>query len=94
MGSQAIGSVRQAREYSLPEKIYGEFASKADTAQYFVKNSGGYVTVFDDKRFHDPLTVTEIETEFLRKADRAMLEKGIPVANRTELLRLLEDLGS
>ncbi len=94
MGSQAIGSLQSGKQCSLPEEIYGDFAAKADTAQFFVKNNDGFVTVFKDKKFRKILTVTEIETAFLRKTDRAMLETGIPVADRTELLRLLEDLGS
>lgn len=93
-GAQAIGSVEKNRQCSLPEKIYGEFEEKAADAQFYVKNSGGYVTVFEDRHYRNPLRVTEIETDCLRKADIAMLEKGIPVTDRTELLRLLEDLGS
>lgn len=94
MGAQAVGSIRQARTHFLPEEVYREFVSAGDTAKYYVKSRDGYVAVFENKRFREPLKITEIETGQLRKADRAMLEKGIPVADRMQLLRLLEDLGS
>lgn len=38
--------------------------------------------------------MTRIELKCLRAADRAMVEAGIPVLSRQELLQLLEDLGS
>ena len=40
------------------------------------------------------LRMTDIETALLRRADRAMLEKGIPAEDLAEVLALLEDLGS
>ena len=41
-----------------------------------------------------PTRMTDIETALLRRADRAMLEKGIPAEDLAEVLALLEDLGS
>ena len=38
--------------------------------------------------------MTGIELSCLRNADRAMVQAGIPVLSRQELLLLLEDLGS
>lgn len=38
--------------------------------------------------------VTDIELSTLREADRRLVEAGIAVASREELLALLEDLGS
>ena len=49
---------------------------------------------FRDNEDLKPVTVTAIEVSNLRGADRAMLEKGIPVSDKSELLELLEDLGS
>ncbi len=94
MGAQAVGSVRNSRTASVPEEVYRELICNADKAKYYVKSRDGYVAVFENKHFREPLKITEIETGQLRKADRAMLEKGIPVADRMQLLRLLEDLGS
>ena len=41
-----------------------------------------------------PEEITGIELKNLRRADRAMLEAGLPVPDRDTLLTLLEDLGS
>ena len=50
--------------------------------------------VYSGKRTKQPLSVTAIELAALRTADRALVEKGIPVTDRQSLLYLLEDLGS
>ena len=36
----------------------------------------------------------EIYARYAKNADRAMIEQGLPVSSRLELLQLLEDLGS
>ena len=41
-----------------------------------------------------PLQITAIETGALRQTDRDMLQGGISVGSREQLLLLLEDLGS
>ena len=41
-----------------------------------------------------PMTLTDIEVGTLREADRQILNTGLAVADREELLTLLEDLGS
>ena len=50
--------------------------------------------MYENGRRREPISVTGIELKCLRGADRAMVEAGIPVISRTELLQLLEDLGS
>ncbi len=40
------------------------------------------------------MTLTDIEVGTLREADRQILNTGLAVADREELLTLLEDLGS
>ena len=52
------------------------------------------MAVFERARDREPVSVTGIELKNLREADRAMIEAGIPVISRHELLQLLEDLGS
>ena len=52
------------------------------------------MAVYDGDGYRAPLSVTGIELQCLRGADRAMVEAGIPVTDRRELLLLLEDLGS
>lgn len=78
----------------LPMQIYTAFTAEAEQAQYFLKNCGGVVAVYGDAAYKTDPALTSIPTAALRSADRAMLEKGIPVRGRTELLALLEDLGS
>ena len=93
-GAEALRSLRPTENRQLPREIYERFAVRADVAEYVLKNSGGYVAVFEKARNRDPVSVTNIELKCLRQADRAMLEQGIPVISRRELLLLLEDLGS
>lgn len=93
-GGEAYRSLQPAPNSLLPEDIYRSFQARAEDAQFFLKSSGGYVVVYEDARYRSPLTVTGIETACLCGADRAMLEAGIPVSDRRELLLLLEDLGS
>lgn len=93
-GAEALRSLHPAENRQLPKEIYERFAVRADVAEYVLKNSGGYVAVFEKARDREPLSVTNIELRCLRQADRAMIEEGIPVISRRELLLLLEDLGS
>ncbi len=53
----------------------------------------GSVAVFDGGD-GTPRSVTDITLSSLRAADRALIERGVPVASEEELLALLEDLGS
>ena len=78
----------------LPEELTARFVGLDDGAEYFLRDSGGYVAVFAGAREREPLRVTEIETKRLRAADKELLRQGIPAADGDELLVLLEDLGS
>lgn len=93
-GAEAYRTIRPAEEDDLPRELYASYEAKADIAQFFLKDSGGYVAIYDKARGHTPLAVTDIELDCLRKADKAMVRAGLPVADRWELLQLLEDLGS
>ena len=93
-GAEALRSVQPPADARLPKEIYERFAVRADAAEYVLKDSGKYVAVFDKAGSREPLSVTGIELRCLRAADRAMVEAGIPVISRRELLLLLEDLGS
>ena len=92
-GGEALKRLEPAKT-ELPEEIYSAYAANEKQAEYFLKNRGGYVAVYTGKRASELSDVTQIEVDGLRTADKAMLEKGIPVVSRTELLTLLEDLGS
>ncbi len=93
-GAEAWRTLRPVQTSDLPVELYARFAARADEAEFYIKESGGYVAVFSGARDREPVTVTGIELDALRSADRAMVEEGIPVIDRKELLLLLEDLGS
>ena len=80
---------------SLPseEMLTAIFGTEED-AQYYLRVCDGFVAVYPDGRARSPERITAIETAGLRHADRALLERGIPVSDRERLLELLEDLGS
>ena len=92
--AEAFRSIQPPANARLPKEIYERFAVRAEAAEYVLKDSGRYVAVFDKAKSREPLSVTGIELRCLREADRAMIEAGIPVISRRELLLLLEDLGS
>ena len=93
-GAEAAYSLRPRENRQLPKEVYESFAVRADAAEFVIKASGDYVAVFERARDREPVSVTGIELKNLREADRAMIEAGIPVISRHELLQLLEDLGS
>ncbi len=71
-----------------------EWSCDENDAEYVLREYAGHIGVFEAGGGKTPLTVTDIETKNLREADREMLGVGIAVADRDELLTLLEDLGS
>ncbi len=79
---------------AIPEEVYARFRGREEDAEYFLRPCQGYVAVYGSQREKEPVSVTDIELANLRSADRAMVQKGIPVADQRELLSLLEDLGS
>ena len=93
-GAEALRSLRSAPGESFPEELYAPFARNADRAAYFLRSNEGFVGVFSSAAGREPLRVTAIELRSLRRVDRAMIEAGLPVRSRQELLQLLEDLGS
>lgn len=93
-GAEALRSLRDSPVNSFPEELYAPFARNADSAAFFLRQAGDYIAVFPSRRAREPLAVTGIELQGLRKVDRAMIEAGLPVRSRLELLQLLEDLGS
>ena len=89
----AVESVRPAWEAALPEEIYARLVERAPEAAYLLRCRDGVVVVYEGENRRTPAAVTDVDVTLLRRADRAMLEKGIPAADREALLRLLEDLG-
>lgn len=91
--SAAYESLRPPEIYELPEELYARYSAAGEQAQYRLKACDGFVAVYSGKSDTKPI-MTDIELSSLRGADRAMIERGLPVADRQELLALLEDLGS
>ncbi len=60
---------------------------------YLLRDWQGYIAVFEG-RGDTPTSLTDIETATLNDFDREKLRSGIPARDRTELMSLLEDLGS
>lgn len=54
----------------------------------------GNIAVFANGDMRNPLTVTNIELDQLREADRSMISAGLVAGSESELMQLLEDLGS
>ncbi len=88
----ALGTIRRTEE-RIPAEIYAIYQAKSASARYLLREKDGLVAVYKSGE-NRPLRMTGIETTLLRRADRAMLEKGIPAEDLSEVLTLLEDLGS
>ena len=88
----AIGSITGPAGAEEPESVLVWPEDSAD-AEFIQREIDGCVAVFaaGERR---PLTMTEIAVRSLREADRALLNAGLPCADRDEVLTLLEDLGS
>lgn len=93
-GAEAMSTLRRGSEDRLPQEIYARYARYADSAVYYLRADGDYIAVYPGRRARQPQELTHIELRTLRRADRAMIEAGLPVRSRQELLQLLEDLGS
>lgn len=91
--SSALGGIK---ENAPAPTAYATLAPAKDMsgAEYVLRDWEGFVGVFESAASLAPVSVTEIQVAELRYADRELLEGGIPVSDREELLSLLEDLGS
>lgn len=92
--AEAFRSVQPPVSALLPKEIYERYAIRAGAEEFTLRQAGRYIGVYERDHTREPLAVTDIELRCLRAADRAMVEVGIPVISRRELLLLLEDLGS
>lgn len=88
-----ISSQAQPSENTAVTYNYVPSCSLAE-AQYVLREYDGCVAVFASVGDTSPMTLTDIEVGTLRDADRQILSTGLAVADREELLTLLEDLGS
>ena len=77
----------------IPAEIWAPYQAKSGRARYLLREKDGFVAVYRSGE-NKPERMTDIETPLLRRADRAMLARGIPAEDLREVLTLLEDLGS
>ena len=63
------------------------------SAQFVLRDYRGYVSVFAPNRPREPVQITAIRTDSLRRADQRLLEGGLTVGSREQLFLLLEDFG-
>ena len=89
----AYESMQRSSSKAMSAELSAGFADPIK-AEYFLRDSGGYVAVYEGRLSRTPVSVTAIETQLLRDTDRELLAMGIPVPDGAELLQLLEDLGS
>ena len=88
----AIGTIRRTED-RIPAEVYALYQAKSGRAQYLLREKDGLIAVYKSGE-NRPEQLTDIETALLRRADRAMLKKGIPAEDLAEVLALLEDFGS
>ena len=88
-----IASAAEPKQTAAADFAYVPSCSLAE-AEYVLREYDGCVAVFASAVDKDPITLTDIEIETLRDADRQILNAGLAVADREELLTMLEDLGT
>ena len=77
------------------EKVVAAMSySASGETPYCLRDCEGFVAVYRQSDLTEPVTVTDIETLTLNDNDRELLQNGITAENKTELISLLEDLGS
>jgi len=94
LGGEAAATLEQPADPSFPAEIYAAFAVRAEPAAFYLRPCDGRIAIYSSRRSREPSALTDIDLNTLRSADLAMLQRGIPVSGQTELLMLLEDLGS
>lgn len=88
--SYTVRDLRGGSDARLPETVPAAVSEPPDGFTLCARN--GCVAVLDPGC--ETAVVTDIELSTLREADRQLLEAGLTVTSREELLTLLEDLGS
>lgn len=65
-------------------------ASEKDSNIYIVKEYNGKIAVYNEN-MDKPIKTTDSSVDSLPEIDRALIQKGIKVEDKTELRKLLED---
>lgn len=63
-------------------------------ARYTLREHNGFIAVFCDDIYGEPIIETDISTSMLRAVDREKLSNGINADSYEQILSLLEDFGS
>ena len=82
-------AVMCARSFHRPEAAPVSYDGLS--AQFVLRDYQGYVSVFAPKETREPVQITAIRTDSLRRADQRLLESGLTVGSREQLILLLED---
>jgi len=88
-----LATIALAQITAREDYLVTHMADIADHPGYLVTELEGYITVFYQGRGY-PVYITNTPISTLRGVDREDVERGILVETRTELIKLLEDLGS
>ena len=68
-------AVRCARSFQRPEAAPVSYDGLS--AQFVLRDYRGYVSVFQPKETREPVQITAIRTDSLRRADQRLLECGL-----------------
>ena len=94
----AVNGIMGDKEAGMSETVRAGYSYEPscgiEDAEYILRANDGYICVFAAGEAQAPITITDIELRSLREVDRAVIEQGMAVADRDELMSLLEDLGS
>ena len=82
-------AVMCARSFHRPEAAPVSYDGLS--AQFVLRDYQGYVSVFAPAKPREPVQITAIRTDSLRRADQRLLEGGLTVGSREQLVLLLED---
>lgn len=82
-------AVMCARSFHRPEAAPVSYDGLS--AQFVLRDYQGYVSVFAPKETREPVQITAIRTDSLRRADQRLLQCGLTVGSREQLILLLED---
>jgi len=80
--------------FTEPQSTLADAIDTSGEDQYILGEWDGKIAIFRDGNMRNPVKITGIELKNLREADRALIREGLIAASETELLELLEDLGS
>ncbi len=86
----AVCAVLIALAATMAVLAIGPLVSAEQSGGFVLTEQSGRVAVMENGELH----LTDIEMAGLRKADRERIARGVSVETQTQLLELLEDLGS